>query len=284
MLDNNQNKTNELVNPVQDRINYYFAFFLVYVTPLSVPLACYSLYTGQVSASALWVALGLFILSGLGISVGYHRLLTHNSFSTQPWVKYLLLVFGAMAMQGTPASWAAIHMQHHVYADKDGDPHSPKVSGFWHAHCGWLFADYQPDMQRYGKRFVKDPIVRHISKYFLVYCGIGVLIPVVLFGWVGLVWGVLLRLFLSCNLTWLVNSWGHMAPKANLKTKDCSENHFLLALFTFGEGWHRNHHSCMQSPYFGQKWYEIDMGKWLIKLIEHTGLGKTRKILNPIKH
>lgn len=252
----------------QTNINYYYAFFLVFITPLSIPLAIYTIMTEQVTQSHLVTALLMYCLTGLGISVGFHRLLSHRAFETKPWLKYLLLVMGSSAMQGSPASWASIHIQHHVHADKKGDPHTPFKKGFWYSHCGWIFKDYQPDFKRYGKWLLQDKIVRHVSTFYFYYSLLCVLIPIMLGGWVGLIWGGLLRLFISSHATWCVNSVCHLWGKRDYdKSPDTSRNNVFVALLSFGEGWHNNHHRYMQMPFFSHKWYQIDFGKWFIQLL-----------------
>jgi len=219
------------------------------------------------------IAVLLYSFSGLGITLGYHRLVTHRAFQTKAWLKRVLLIGASFAMQGPPASWASLHIQHHRFADKPGDPHSPSQLGFWKAHCGWIFHDYRPDFRRYGKWLLKDKDVRHVSKYYLYYSNLGLLIPFLLNGWVGLVWGGFLRLFISSHMTWSVNSICHRwGTQAYTHLRDESKNNFLIALFTFGEGWHNNHHRYLQMPFLGHHWYQLDMGKWVILALQKCGL------------
>jgi stearoyl-CoA desaturase (delta-9 desaturase) len=221
----------------------------------------------------------MYCLSGLGISVGYHRLVTHRAFTTTPWVKRLILICGSFAMQGGPGPWASLHIQHHRFADKPGDPHSPVVDGFWQSHCGWIFRDYQPDFRRYGKWLLEDKDVRHVTKYYLLYSNLGLIIPALLGGWVGFIWAGLLRLFVCCHMTWAVNSVCHQwGGRLYSKTPDTSTNNVFVALMTFGEGWHNNHHRYMQMPFFGHKWYQIDFGKWLILMLKNFGLAWDLKV------
>lgn len=257
---------------VYSYISYLYAFFLVFVTPLSVPLAIYSLSQGRVSMGIISMALLLYVLSGLGITVGYHRLLAHRAFKTKPWLRRALLIAGALAMQGSPASWASLHIQHHRFADKPGDPHSPHQQSFWQAHCGWIFHHYRPDFRRFGKWLLQDKDVRHVSKYYVYYSHLGLLIPWLIGGWVGLVWGGLLRLFISSHVTWSVNSICHRWGKRPYSsTPDHSTNHWLVALLSFGEGWHNNHHRYLQMPFFSHHWYQIDIGQWIILTFQRLG-------------
>lgn len=255
----------------QGGISYLYAFFLVFITPVSVPLAIMSLYQQKVSMAPVWLGLFFYCLSGLGITLGYHRLLTHRAFKVKPWLKKGLLIAGTFAMQGGPLSWACLHIQHHRFADKPGDPHSPQ-KGFWYAHCGWIFRHYRPCYRRYGKWLLKDKEARHVNKYYLYYSSLGLLLPGLLLGWMGFLWAGLLRLFLSCHLTWSINSICHQWGKRTYDTlADKSKNHPLIALLTFGEGWHNNHHRYLQMPFLGHHWYQVDMGKWLILLFARLG-------------
>lgn len=277
MLESKQNNIIVTPNDKFAKLNFAFAFFLVFVTPISIPLAVYTCYQGWVSTGVVWLFLLMFALTGLGITVGYHRLLAHQSFLCNIFVKYVLLVMGAMAMQGSPASWASLHIQHHAHSDKAADPHSPHVQGFWYAHCGWFFRHYRPNLRRYGKFLLNDPVVKHVSKYYIWYALLGLIIPGLILGWVGILWGGLLRLCVSSHLTWSVNSICHMwGKRSKHATLDNSRNNPWVALLTFGEGWHHNHHQAMRSPYFGRLWYEVDMGKWLIIALQSLGLAKAR--------
>ncbi len=256
----------------QDFLNYSYGFFLVFITPLAVPLAVWTWLQGWVTSSDIILTMIMYALSGLGITLGYHRLLTHRAFQTKRWFKNLLLVCGTFAMQGGPASWASLHIQHHRFSDKEGDPHTP-TKGFWYAHCWWIFENYQPNFRKYGKWLLEDKDVKHISKNYMLYSLTGLLIPFLIAGWIGLLWAGFLRIFMCIHMTWCVNSVCH---RFGYKTYDCvkdqSTNNPLIAIFTFGEGWHHNHHRYMQMPYFGHKWYEMDMGKWVLMVLKPFGV------------
>ncbi|MBS0290731.1 MAG: acyl-CoA desaturase [Proteobacteria bacterium] len=263
-------------------MNYLYAFFLVFITPLSVPLAVWTWWQGWVSGLDIALAIVMYCLSGLGITLGYHRLVTHRSFQAKPWLKRFLLVCGAFAMQGGPASWASLHIQHHRFADKPGDVHSPVQQGFWYSHCGWVFKDYRPNFRRYGSWLLKDKDVIHVSKHYIFYSMLGLIIPGLLLGWVGLLWAGFLRVFLCIHMTWFVNSVCHRWGKRRYNTMDDnSKNNLLVALFTFGEGWHNNHHRYLQMPFLGHRWYEIDIGKWVLLFFKKIGQVSDFKIPKP---
>ncbi len=261
---------------------YLYAFFLVYLTPIAIPLCAWTIYQGSVHLSHFVILIVMYCLSGLGITLGYHRLITHRAFAAKTWLRRLLLIFGSLAMQGSPALWAVIHLQHHRFADKVEDPHSPQVKGFWEAHCGWIFRDYKLNYRQYGSWLLKDKELRHVSKYYLYYSNLGLLLPFLLGGWVGLLWAGILRVFITSHLTWCVNSVCHAwGKRAYPSLKDHSTNNFLIALFTFGEGWHNNHHRYLQMPFFSHRWYQIDIGKWFLLLFKQLGWVwdlKTKKV------
>lgn len=255
----------------QNYLSYSYAFFLVFITPLSIPAAWWTWHQGLVTGAHVGYAILMYSLSALGITLGYHRLTTHRSYQAKPWLKRAILICGSFAMQGGPAAWASLHIQHHRYADKPGDPHSPK-EGFWHSHCGWIFHDYKPNYRRFGKWLLEDKDVKHVSKYYLLYSNLSLIVPALLGGWVGFIWAGVLRLFLACHVTWSVNSICHRFGKRDhTKTQDTSTNNPIVALLSFGEGWHNNHHRYMQMPFFGHRWYQIDLGKWLLVLFAQLG-------------
>jgi stearoyl-CoA desaturase (delta-9 desaturase) len=257
----------------QNYLSYIYALFLVYITPLSVPLALWTWWEGMVTKADVICAIVMYCISGLGITIGYHRLITHRAYQTKRWLRQLLMIAATFAMQGGPASWASLHIQHHRFADKPGDPHSPSQQGFWFAHCGWIFHEHRPNFRRYGKWLLKDKDIKHISKNYLGYSILGLLIPWVLCGWRGLLWGGFLRVFLCIHMTWFVNSVCHKwGTRDYPTTPDTSRNNVFVALFTFGEGWHNNHHRFMQNPFLGHRWYQIDMGKWVLIALKQFGL------------
>lgn len=251
---------------------FIYAFFLVFITPLAIPFAIQGLMNGEVDSTVWILTFVMYALSGLGITLGYHRLVTHRAFETSSWMKRLMLICGSFAMQGPAASWASLHIQHHRFSDKPGDPHSPVEKGFWYAHCGWIFKEYEPDFRRYGKWLLVDEDVRHVSKYYLYYSNLGLIIPALICGWQGFLWAGCIRLLVSSHVTWGINSICHYFGTRDYNTQENSRNNFFMALLSFGEGWHNNHHRFMQSPYFAMKWYQIDFGKMVLIFLKSLGL------------
>jgi stearoyl-CoA desaturase (delta-9 desaturase) len=211
-----------------------------------------------------------YYLSGFGITVGFHRLLTHRSFETYPAVKRILLLLGSLALEGNPSEWASVHLEHHANADEEGDPHSPMVS-LWHAHIGWLFEHVaQPEV--YGRWLLRDPIVVFVDKTWLMWGALGLVIPFAIAGWSGLIWGGLVRIFVTHHVAWSVNSICHAFGKRPYPTRDASRNNWLVGLLALGEGWHNNHHAFPRSAFHGLRWWEIDLSAYVIRALAATGL------------
>jgi stearoyl-CoA desaturase (Delta-9 desaturase) len=232
---------------------------------------------------------GMYLATGIGVTVGYHRLLTHKAFQTPRGIRYLLAVLGSMAVQGPVLHWVADHRKHHAYADKDGDPHSPHhhesgLRGLVHAHVGWLLSDNgQASKRQFARDLLDDPGMRTINRLFPVWVLIGLLIPFGL-GWAisgnlagglaGLLWGGLVRIFLVHHVTWSVNSVCHFLGSRRWNTPDESRNVGWLALVSFGESWHHNHHAFPRSAYHGLRWYEVDIAALVIRALAAVGLAR----------
>lgn len=226
---------------------------------------------------ALALAVVLYWVAGsLGIGMGYHRLLTHRGYKTPRWVEYFLTVCGTLALEGGPIGWVATHRMHHQNTDKEGDPHSPRDGGFW-AHMGWVMTGHAlhnasgellplvPDLR-------KDKFHVWISKRHWIPLTVLSVAILAIGGWSYLLWGVFLRTVIALHSTWLVNSATHMWGSQRFPTGDSSTNSFWVALLTFGEGWHNNHHAVPQSARHGFIWYEIDVNWYGIMALRLLGL------------
>jgi stearoyl-CoA desaturase (delta-9 desaturase) len=233
----------------------------------------------------------LYVLTGLGITVGYHRLLTHRSFQTSRPVQYTFAILGSMSVQGPVLHWVADHRKHHAHTDEEGDPHSPHlagrgvigaVKGLWHAHVGWLFSlKDRAEPERYARDWLEDRGMRVIDKLFLFWLGLGIAIPfavgLAVGGTVGAgltaaLWGGLVRIFLLHHVTFSINSVCHFFGRRAFATEDESRNVFWLAPLSFGESWHNNHHAFPRSAFHGLRWTQLDTGGIVIRLLERTGL------------
>lgn len=239
------------------------------------------------------VILGVgYVLTCLGISVGYHRLLTHRAFETSKPLRYGIVTLGAMAVEGPPIRWVSDHRKHHNFSDREGDPHSPhvgrgprirdKVAGLWHAHIGWLFKNVgSADARRYAKDLLADRGIVWISRLFVPLVGVSLLLPF-LAGWAwggtigaglqALFWGGLIRVFLLHHVTWSVNSICHFVGRRRFRVKDESRNVWWLAALSLGESWHHNHHAFPSSAFHGLKRWEIDVSGLTIALLHKLGL------------
>jgi stearoyl-CoA desaturase (Delta-9 desaturase) len=237
--------------------------------------------------SDLVLLIVLYVLSSLGATVGFHRLLTHRSFQTFKPVEYVMAVLGSLTVQGSVIDWVADHRKHHAHADEEGDPHSPHefggaLRGLWHAHVGWLFSSgHQADAERYAPDLVEDPGMVLISRAFGLIVAAGLLIPFAV-GYAlggglagaltGLLWGGLARVFLFHHVTFSINSICHFFGRRRFATDDQSTNVFWLALPSMGEAWHNNHHAFPRSAKHGLRWWEIDPSALVIRALCRVGL------------
>ena len=211
------------------------------------------------------------VIAGLGVTIGYHRMLTHRSFQPHPVVKFIFLAFGSMAVEGPGLQWAATHIKHHAHSDREGDPHSP-VEGFWHAHLGWMFNINDADPNVYCRNLVRDPMVIFMSSTFILWVILSLAIPFAIGGWTGLLWGGLVRIFFTHHITWSVNSVCHTFGKREFETRDRSRNEWVVGLLGFGEGWHNNHHAFPRSAFHGLHWWQFDLSGYVIWTLERVGL------------
>ena len=218
----------------------------------------------------------LWVSGGLGIGVGYHRLLTHRGFKTSKPVEYFLTVCGALALESGPIQWISTHRIHHAFTDTPRDPHTPR-EGFWWAHIGWIFvgtAQHHDEvtLRRYVPDLLKDKFQVWLSKWYYVPTIILGLILLAIGGWSMLLWGVFLRIVVGLHVTWLVNSATHIWGKRRFETNDDSTNNLIVGLLAFGEGWHNNHHAHPTSARHGIAWYEFDLNWRTIRVLEFLGL------------
>ena len=245
---------------------------VVVVLPfLATLFAIWLLWQRAVNWTDIALLIAFNVLAGLGVTVGYHRMLTHRSFQPHPVVKFIFLVFGSMAVEGPALEWAATHIKHHAHSDREGDPHSP-VEGFWHAHMGWMFNRSFADSNVYCRNLVRDPIVVFVSRTFIFWVILSLAIPFAIGGWTGLLWGGLVRIFFTHHITWSVNSVCHTFGKRELETRDQSRNEWIVGLLGLGEGWHNNHHAFPRSAFHGLHWWQFDLSGYVIWTLERVGL------------
>jgi stearoyl-CoA desaturase (delta-9 desaturase) len=234
----------------------------------------------------------LYVLTGLGITVGFHRHLTHRAFKTKKWVRATFAAFGSMAIEGPVIAWVADHRKHHAFTDVPGDPHSPHVDhghgwrgairGLVHAHLGWIFLHTQRGKKdRFAPDLIADPTIRFIDRTFVMWVAIGLAAPFVLgvviggsivTGLTGMLWGGLVRVFLLHHVTYSINSLCHFFGRKQFDTGDESRNLLWLAPLSFGESWHNNHHAFPTSARHGLKPWELDISAGVIWGLEKLGL------------
>ena len=258
-----------------------------FTEPISWITTCFmsAFHIGAVIALFMfsWKGLALafflnWVAGSLGIGIGYHRLLTHRGYKTYKWVEYFLTVCATLALEGGPFFWVATHRVHHQTSDKPGDPHSPRDGGFW-AHVGWIITgralhNHSTALLPYIPDLRKDKFHTWISRWHWLPITILGVVLLAIGGWTFVMWGIFLRTVVGLHATWLVNSATHIWGSRRFATRDLSTNNFLVALFTFGEGWHNNHHAHPTSAAHGLRWYEIDTNWYGIWALEKLGLAK----------
>ena len=217
-----------------------------------------------------------WLAGGFGIGMGYHRLLTHRGYKTSKWMEYLLTICATLTLEGGPIFWVATHRMHHQNTDKEGDPHSPNDGGLW-AHVGWLLTGEtkhsgSAELNPYVPDLRKDKFHVWISRWHWIPITTLGLLLLIFGGWPYLFWGIFFRTVIGLHSTWLVNSATHMWGSRRFATSDTSRNSFWVALLTFGEGWHNNHHAHPQSSRHGLAWYEFDPNWYGISVLRIFGL------------
>src|SRR3954452_8033321 len=281
------------VEPVHHEALHRTITGLITVLPiLALGVAVWLSWDGLLRASDVIVFVCLYTLTGLGVTVGFHRLFTHRSFKARPAVRAVLAALGSAAIEGPVISWVADHRKHHAFSDRPGDPHSPHVDhgvgwrgafkGLLHAHVGWLFLHTQRGRRaRYAPDLIADPVVSRIDRTFLVWAlgglaaafGLGVAIGgTVGAGLTALLWGGGVRMLVVHHVTYSINSLCHFFGRQRFETPDESRNLAWLAPFTFGEAWHNNHHAFPTSYRHGLSPWAFDPSAWVIWALEKTGL------------
>src|SRR5436190_1466200 len=219
--------------------------------------------------------IGNWVVGSLGVGLGWHRMLTHRSFKAPKWLEYLLTIFGTMSIQDSPDKWVATHRMHHKFTEMDGDPHSTNA-GFWWAQIGWIVWGTAQDhdratLQKYVPDLLKDRGQVLISRFYYLPIIISALILFAIGGWTMVVWGVAARVVVGWHTTWFVNSLSHIYGSKPHDTGDDSTNNWFVAILTFGEGWHNNHHAFPTSARHGLQWFQFDMNWIAIRILEKIG-------------
>jgi fatty-acid desaturase len=232
------------------------------------------------SWSALIVSLVLaWVAQSLGVGMAYHRLLTHRSYRVSKPVEYFLTICATLSFEGGPINWVATHRIHHAHSDERGDdPHTPH-DGRWWSHIGWILSGTaqqhsQEVLGRYAPDLMQDRFIAALNRVYFVPLIVLAIILVVVGGWPLMLWGIFLRVTVGLHATWLVNSATHLWGRRRFETTDNSRNSWWVALLTWGEGWHNNHHAHPVSARHGLKWYEVDLNWYGIWVLKKLGLAR----------
>ena len=263
-----------MATPDNDKINWTTATAMVLFHVGAIAALFFFTWKAFFVAVVLW-----WLATSLGIGVCYHRLLTHRGYKTPKWVEYVLTVFATLALEGGPIFWVATHRIHHRFSDQEGDPHSPR-DGKWWAHAGWILVGKSmhhdtSTLARYVPDLAKDRFHVWITKYHYVPM---IILGVILLAFGGLsmlLWGIFLRTVVGLHATWAVNSATHSWGTRRFRTRDDSTNSWWVALVTWGEGWHNNHHAHPTSSRHGLAWYEIDLNWYAIWTMQKLGLARS---------
>ncbi len=277
---------------VDERIDRLANIAVVAVPVVLGVLAASQVWGDVLGPSDLIVFAIMYAACGSGVTVGFHRLFTHRAFKTPRWLRFTFAALGSAAVEGPVIEWVAYHRRHHAFADEEGDPHSPHVGhgggvrgalrGLFHAHVGWVMFSTEPaDERRYAPDLMRDPVVRFVDRTFVVWVLVGLAVPfglgVALTGTVhggltGLLWGGAIRILVLHHVTFSINSLCHFFGRRRFDTDDESRNLRWLALFTFGESWHNNHHAFPTSAAHGLERGEWDISALIIRALERVGL------------
>ena len=265
----------------------------VIIPPAGLITAMVMMWGGLFNVTDLIILVAMYSLTGLGITVGYHRLVTHKAFVTRTPISIFFMICGGMAAQGPVVWWSATHRRHHHHSDCERDPHSPHAGrepgiigwckGFMHSHVGWLFRDSNDNNYSYVPDLLADPVVMRINRLFPLWVAIGFILPAIIGGLVsmtwtgallGLLWGGLARMFFLHHSTWSINSVCHVWGWRDYRSDDESRNNPVMGILSFGEGWHNNHHAFPSSARHGLKWWQLDMSWLVIRSLKALGLAE----------
>jgi stearoyl-CoA desaturase (delta-9 desaturase) len=252
---------------------------IVYMASIHL-VALLALLPSNFSWKAIAVTLILYWITGaLGITLGFHRLISHRSFQAPKWLEYLLVFCGTLACQGGVVQWVGLHRMHHKYSDTEPDPHDSN-RGFWWSHMGWMLHEIPADgdIPRYTQDISEDPFYKFCQSFMIpIQMMLGLLLYFI-GGWPCIIWGIFVRLVMVFHFTWFVNSATHKFGYKSHESHDSSRNCWWVALLTFGEGWHNNHHAYQYSARHGLAWWEIDITWMTIQFLQLLGLAKNVKL------
>lgn len=265
------------------------ALTMILVPPFGVAAAIWLAVTTGLTVAEVGIFVLMHGLTTIGVTVGFHRHFAHLSFTARPAVRLGLGILGSMAIQGPVIFWTATHRRHHNFSDREGDPHSPNLFGTgwrawlrgqWHAHIRWLYAGEISNSARFANDLRRDKVAVWLNQTYTLWALVGLVIPTLLGalwigGWMGafkgFLWGGMVRLFVVHHAFWSIGSIAHTFGTRPYATSDHSGNSFWLAIPNFGEGWHNNHHAFPTSAYFGLRWWQVDVGGYVIRALHRLG-------------
>ena len=273
-----QDRGTRKIAEIQSRRTHWDSFLIVAAFHILAVVALF--YFSWQNLAVLLVV--NYLAESLGLGVGFHRLLTHRSFKTPKWLEYVLTTLGTLSVQSGATKWVTTHRLHHKHTETDDDPHTPRHGTIW-SHIGWIFRGTAQEhdeetLKRYVPDLLKSKFHVWLSRHYYVSSIALGLILLAAGGWSMVLWGVFLRTVFGWHSTWLVNSASHLWGTRRFETKDDSTNNGLIAIFSFGEGWHNNHHAHPTSARHGLKWYEFDMNWMAIRLFKALGWAKQIRV------
>jgi fatty-acid desaturase len=266
----------------KDGINWHTALFMVLFHLGAVAALFVFSWQAIVAAVVLW-----WISASLGVGMGFHRLLTHRGYKTPKLLEYFITFCGLLALEGGAINWVVTHRIHHAHTDEAGDPHTPRDGGWW-AHIGWMLkgtaqSHDQKTIDRWAPDMARDKFHVLANNFYWVPIILLAIALLVFGGWSFVLWAVFFRVTFNFHATWLVNSATHMWGRRRFATSDDSTNNWWVALLTFGEGWHNNHHAHPTAARHGLAWYEIDLNWWGIRTLQFLRLAKAVKLVRLVE-
>lgn len=265
------------------------ALAMVTLPAIGTVIAVWLAASTGITVAEVAIFLLMHALTTTGVTVGFHRHFAHNAFSARPTTRLALGALGSMAIQGPVIFWTATHRRHHLFSDREGDPHSPHlhgtgwrnwIKGQWHAHIRWLYAGEITNSARFANDLRRDGVAVWLNRTYALWAVAGLLVPAAIGalwigGWEGalkgFLWGGMVRLFVVHHAFWSIGGIAHTFGSRPYPTKDRSTNSFLVAIPNFGEGWHNNHHAFPGSAYFGLEWWQVDIGGYVVRLLRRLG-------------
>jgi stearoyl-CoA desaturase (Delta-9 desaturase) len=277
------------LGPVATKVQLVSAFLVVALPLAAVAVAIVIFWSHGIGWLDLGLGVGMYLVTGIGLSVGFHRLFSHRSFVPARWLKVTLAIAGTMGVEGSLTSWVSQHRRHHAFTDRAGDPHSPtpdgpgvghQLRGLWHAHAGWLFVHNEVDAERWSTDLLADPDLAFVTRTVVLWTVLSFLIPTVI-GWLVIgtikgallagLWGGVVRVAVLHHVTWSTNSLCHTFGQQPFGNKDRSTNFAPLALLSFGDAWHNTHHAFPRSARHGVEAGQLDIAAATIKVFERFG-------------